>query len=369
MEPIAMIVPPVLQHLPGTITPESSASLSAGGDSGNHHSSTSRDSSTKETPSEVGDAEEGGLSPPAANTETNTVVGDTCEGDSFQAALLVSQRMKNELAAHISEWRTPNMYMNYPKLALGDVDLKNRLLDYVKAEGLVDLEALVTQSSSHYLGEMSSILERQRQRVQSSRNRGARRARDDCNAKDDVPLIRRRTSTKGQAVQPVAACTLNVPPALARDVTELVAASTSGMQNFVPPVDRQHTKGHVLQYGGHAAMLKLMDSSEMVNRAGSAENQANELARKDVVAVASTNTTTDIYNEIRGKVLRHRADFPICELAFFEGEEMDEQGKSLAPLADATMRLKWELNEEGVPVWPSSIVKEGKDTEGLPMCE
>ncbi|GLU05126.1 hypothetical protein SLE2022_222430 [Rubroshorea leprosula] len=78
--------------------------------------------------------------------------------------------------------------------------------------------------------------------------------------------------------------------------------------------------------------------------------------------MASTNTTTDIFNEVRGKVVRHRADFPIGELAFFEGEEIDEEGKSLALPANTRVRLKWELNEEGLPVWPPSVIEEGEDT-------
>ncbi|GLU06368.1 hypothetical protein SLE2022_234080 [Rubroshorea leprosula] len=44
---------------------------------------------------------------------------------------------------------------------------------------------------------------------------------------------------------------------------------------------------------------------------------------------------------------------------------MDEQGKSLAPPTNAKVRLRWELNEEEVPVWPPSVVEEGEDTEGL----
>ncbi|GKV39815.1 hypothetical protein SLEP1_g47530 [Rubroshorea leprosula] len=79
--------------------------------------------------------------------------------------------------------------------------------------------------------------------------------------------------------------------------------------------------------------------------------------------------TTEIYNEIRGKVLHHRPDFPIRELAFFDGEDIDEQGKSLAPLADTTVRLRWDLNEEEVPVWPPSVVEEGEDPAGLPSFE
>ncbi|GKV34406.1 hypothetical protein SLEP1_g42781 [Rubroshorea leprosula] len=77
------------------------------------------------------------------------------------------------------------------------------------------------------------------------------------------------------------------------------------------------------------------------------------------VAVASANTTTDIFNEVRGKVLRVQVDFPI------EGEEIDSEGKSLALPANTRVRLKWELNEEGLPVWPPAIVEEGEDAEGL----
>ncbi|GLU08948.1 hypothetical protein SLE2022_258290 [Rubroshorea leprosula] len=90
---------------------------------------------------------------------------------------------------------------------------------------------------------------------------------------------------------------------------------------------------------------------------------------KDVVAMASMNTTTKIYNDVRGKVLEHRLDFSIGELAFFEGEEFDEEGKSLASPADTTVRLRWELNEDGVPIWPPSVLEEGEDFENLPRFD
>ncbi|GKV49754.1 hypothetical protein SLEP1_g56487 [Rubroshorea leprosula] len=92
-------------------------------------------------------------------------------------------------------------------------------------------------------------------------------------------------------------------------------------------------------------------------------------ARSDAVAVASANVTTEIYNEIRGKVLQHRPDFPIHELVFFDEEELDEQGKSLAPLADTTARLRWDLNEEGMPVWSPSVLEDGEDPAGLPSFD
>ncbi|GKV19164.1 hypothetical protein SLEP1_g29458 [Rubroshorea leprosula] len=404
-----------------------------------------------------------------------------------------TERVSNELAARLSEWRTPNTYMNYLQLTVGDVDLKNWLLE-----------------------EMSSILERQRQRARGLRNRGAgsgsqrqtrfderppaapgrnsshgssnlaprlhveqrveptpsssrRRAREDFDAEDDIPLIQRRTMGPR----------ISYPDSFSYVKTDCQATMLQGMQNFVPPANQQRAKGHVQQHGGHAALIKLMDafsytvtlfecdqgarSSKMANRAASAESRADELARKvnelkedleraqtekkssiqaakeeagraedrakkaksnkektlhelsalreralqadqhvarvkaslertkrfhqrdvcfaraqgakwlvgvemfqDAVVVASANTTTDIFNEVRGKVLQVRADFPIGELAFLEGEEIDEEGKGLTQPIDTQVRLKWELNEEGLPMWPPTVVEEGVDTEGLP---
>ncbi|GLT99509.1 hypothetical protein SLE2022_169460 [Rubroshorea leprosula] len=116
-----------------------------------------------------------------------------------------TERISNDLAARLSEWRTPSAHIKYPQLLPRDVDLKNQLLKYAQGEGLIDLEALVTSEQlavfgfvdvanlfsegifSLYnldssraeayaffcAGEMSSILERQRQRAQASRGRGA----------------------------------------------------------------------------------------------------------------------------------------------------------------------------------------------------
>ncbi|GKV40124.1 hypothetical protein SLEP1_g47792 [Rubroshorea leprosula] len=105
--------------------------------------------------------------------------------------------------------------------------------------------------------------------------------------------------------------------------------------------------------------------SVVIARAQGAEWLVGSAVFQDAVAVASANVTTEIYNEIRGKVLQHRPDFPIRELVFFDEEELDEQGKSLAPLADTTVRLRWDLNEEGVPVWPPSVLEDGEDPAGL----
>ncbi|GKV51565.1 hypothetical protein SLEP1_g58207 [Rubroshorea leprosula] len=90
---------------------------------------------------------------------------------------------------------------------------------------------------------------------------------------------------------------------------------------------------------------------------------------QDAVTVASMNTTTKIYNDVRGKVLKHRPDFPINELAFFEGEEFDAEGKSLTEPSNTTVRLRWELNEEGLPTWPPFVLEEGKEFENLPRFD
>ncbi|GKU90816.1 hypothetical protein SLEP1_g4767 [Rubroshorea leprosula] len=95
-----------------------------------------------------------------------------------------AERISNDLAARLSEWRTPNAHINYPQLLPRDVDLKNQLLEYARGEGLIDLEALVTSEALVVLGfvdvtnlfsegDMSSILERQRQRAQGSRGRAS----------------------------------------------------------------------------------------------------------------------------------------------------------------------------------------------------
>ncbi|GLT82343.1 hypothetical protein SLE2022_007290 [Rubroshorea leprosula] len=44
-------------------------------------------------------------------------------------------------------------------------------------------------------------------------------------------------------------------------------------------------------------------------------------------------------------------------------------GVTLAPLADTTVRLRWDLNEEGVPVWPPSVLEEGEDPAGMPSFD
>ncbi|GKV46163.1 hypothetical protein SLEP1_g53172 [Rubroshorea leprosula] len=454
----------------------------------------------------------------------------------------VGERISNDLAARLSEWRTPNAHINYPQLLPRDVDLKNQLLKYAQGEGLIDLEALVTLEQLAVFGfvdvtnlisegEMSSILERQRQRAQSSRGRRASsaqprqtrfderpppapqprgsshrgsssssRPRADHRAETTAPGARRRTHEETESEEDEVPLARRIrsggtqPAQAARPTTsasyvraECQPAMVQAMHSFVPPLDNKRAKAFVQQHGGQVAMIKLMDAfsyavalyeseqaartentglgakckqlatekaslvddvnrlqgSEMANRAAATESRADELAAKeetvwveerakkaeadrdrtqhelgtlrnkvaeaarnlnaaeealnelkvthgrsiamaraqgaewlvgsaafqDAVAVASANVTTEVYNEIRGKLLHHRPDFPIRELVFFDEEELDEQGKSLAPLADTTVRLRWDLNEEGVPVWPPSVLEDGEDPAGLPSFD
>ncbi|GKV04478.1 hypothetical protein SLEP1_g16633 [Rubroshorea leprosula] len=171
-----------------------------------------------------------------------------------------TERISNDLAARLSEWRTPNAHINYPQLLPRDVDLKNQLLKYAQGEGLIDLEALVTSEQLALFGfidvtnlfsegEMSSILERQRQRAQASRGRGgssgqprqtrfderpppapqsppgARRlAREETESEEDeVPLTRRIRSGETQPAQAARLVTVrspNAPSATVRAAAE-----------------------------------------------------------------------------------------------------------------------------------------------------
>ncbi|GKV25424.1 hypothetical protein SLEP1_g34866 [Rubroshorea leprosula] len=95
--------------------------------------------------------------------------------------------------------------------------------------------------------------------------------------------------------------------------------------------------------------------SVSIARAQGAEWFVGSATFQDAVAVASANVTMEIYNEIRGKVLQHCPDFPIGELVFVDGEDLNKQKKSLAPLVDAT-------DPTGLPSFDAWV-------EGAPVAE
>ncbi|GKV47312.1 hypothetical protein SLEP1_g54224 [Rubroshorea leprosula] len=187
-----------------------------------------------------------------------------------------AEGISNDLTARLSEWRTPNAHINYPQLLPRDVNLKNQLLHRAEAYAFF------------CAGEMSSILERQRQRAQTSRGRGAssgqprqtrfderpppapqsrgsshrgsssssrpradhraevaapgarRRAREGAESEEDeVPLARRIRSGEThptQAARPVTVRSPNAPSATVRAATEPApaSASTSGPRIAYP---------------------------------------------------------------------------------------------------------------------------------------
>ncbi|GKV14896.1 hypothetical protein SLEP1_g25699 [Rubroshorea leprosula] len=587
VEPIAMIVPPALQNLPETITPESSANSSARDDSGNNHASPSSSLSSEETPSHgenTGDVA-GNVPdlPVVREWESRIITGrlsnlrkvpkDLLAGFRFRAAL--HHEVANGAPSISGYKKLKEMVMSYqiPRTILLRAGTQNERACTVSQTGWIpvfyavvcevgdtgqgdSVQVIIPMSAVPKLQrrkvvlplwegeepalqeqEMSSILERQHQRAQGSRGRVAgsasqrqtwfderpplapqsrcsshrgsssasraraerkveavapsarRRALEDINSKDEVPLMRRRTTVEtAPASTTVLAPQIAYPEGFSYVKTDCQPAMVQGMQSFVPPVDPfsyavalfESAQGARTQNSGLNANCKqlatekasLVDNVnrlqgfEMATRVASVESRAEELASRnnelkeelerahaekesriqatkdeathveerakkaeaerdhtlnelsslrqqvaeaakslnkaeealnrvktsqghfvsiaraqgaewlvgsaafqDAVAVASANMTTEIYNKIYGKVLQHRPDFPICELAFFDGEDLDKQGKSLAPLADATVLLRWELNEKGVPIWPPSVLEEGGDPEGLPSFD
>ncbi|GLT25137.1 hypothetical protein SLA2020_002880 [Shorea laevis] len=82
-----MVVPSKLQDLLETITPESSASSSAHGNSGYHHSSPSKSSSSERTSSDGEGMGEGASNPPTKNVEASVLVLVEWEGKTISGRL------------------------------------------------------------------------------------------------------------------------------------------------------------------------------------------------------------------------------------------------------------------------------------------
>ncbi|GKV13711.1 hypothetical protein SLEP1_g24698 [Rubroshorea leprosula] len=371
-----------------------------------------------------------------------------------------TERDNNGLAARLSEWRLGYTYMNYPTLTLDDLELKDRITNYVKEVGLVDLEALVTPEVLALRGfvDVANLFSEERC------------AHLTCSQPRRAALLRRYPHQ--QLLWVLESHTLKAlaifKPTVSSQWSRALSYSIALFESEQAARGQNHELADSCKRLAFDKVslddeVNRLQSSEMANKAASAESRANELANKvnqlqeeldrvkaekesgiqaamdevvravdrtkkaeaerdnalndlntlrrqvavadqdlarieeglrkaktqhqrcisivqaqgtewlmgadmfkDVVAVASMNTTTEIYNDVRGKVLKHRPDFPINELAFFEGEKFDEEGKILASPTDTTVRLRWELNEEGVPIWPPSVLKEGEEFKNLP---
>ncbi|GKV17629.1 hypothetical protein SLEP1_g28107 [Rubroshorea leprosula] len=353
VEPIVMIVPPELQDLPKTPTPESNASSSAHEGSGDNHSSPSEGSSSERTPNAGKDVGEGVSSPLQESMEVNVdvpmvAVRDTCEGNCVQIALLVSveyhsndvdtqiERVSNDLATRLSRWHLGHTYMNYPMITPDNLELKDRITNYVKAEGLVDLEALVTLRCSLCTGlwmlQTCSVKPPEAPRSSSQKEQGSssasqphaecrveavsvetwRCAREDSDAEDDVPLIWCRLNSGSQFGM---VCSPDVPTAPACDTAEALPTPAPSMgPRITYPKGFSYTKADcqlamALSYSvalfeseqvARGQNCELSDtckrltsdkvsledevnrpqSSEMANKAASSESRADELANK-----------------------------------------------------------------------------------------
>ncbi|GKV26835.1 hypothetical protein SLEP1_g36060 [Rubroshorea leprosula] len=284
-----------------------------------------------------------------------------------------TERMNNELAACLSKWRTPNAYMNYPQLTVGDVDLKNQLLDHVKARGLVDFEALVTPEQLALLGrneqhsrEVASMSIRLEEPWSWDEHRISAHFSHCCVATNMPSTPAREVAEPVLASSSISRPRIAYPEGFNYVKTDCQAAMVQGMQSFKPPADRQRAKGHVQQHGGHAALLKLIDVNELreelekaqVEKESSIQAVKEEVGHaEDRTKKAESNREKALYelNSLKDRVAE--ADQHITGVEASLEQKMDEQGKSLAPPVDTWVRLKWELNEEGlleVPVEPSS---------------
>ncbi|GKV26889.1 hypothetical protein SLEP1_g36103 [Rubroshorea leprosula] len=63
-----------------------------------------------------------------------------------------TERINDDIAARLSEWRVLNAHVNYPQLLLRDTNLKNQRLEYARRENLIDLKALVTSEQLAVFG-------------------------------------------------------------------------------------------------------------------------------------------------------------------------------------------------------------------------
>ncbi|GKV04133.1 hypothetical protein SLEP1_g16332 [Rubroshorea leprosula] len=201
-------------------------------------------------------------------------------------------------------------------------------------------------------------------RAASTESRAEELASRNNELKEELERVRAEKESEIQATKDEAACL--------EELAKKAKAERNNALNELSSFKQQVTKAAQNLTQVKDASNKAKKSHERsvsIACAQGAEWLVSSAVFQDAVAVASANITTKIYNEIRGKELQHCPDFPIRELAFINGEDLDEEGKSLAPLADTTVRLRWELNEEGVPVWPPSVLEEGEDLEGLPSFD
>ncbi|GKV33980.1 hypothetical protein SLEP1_g42411 [Rubroshorea leprosula] len=264
VEPITMVVPLELQDFSKAITLKSSPSSSAHGDADSHHSSTSNSPSAEATPHDGRGEGNSHNAPVFTNTKESVPVMDVWENIPIIGKL-------------------DNIYKVSQNLPLG---FRFRVALH---HDVADDATTITRFNN---------LERWC-------------AREDLDAEDDVPFIRRRTSSRAHLV---IACSSEVPSAPTSGSAE--ARSAQGMHNFVPFVDQQCVKSFVQQNNGHATRLKLMDAFNYVvalfECKQGARGQARELKESCKWLTSKKVSLEEEVNHLQSFEMTNRAAFVEC---------------------------------------------------------
>ncbi|GKV20137.1 hypothetical protein SLEP1_g30299 [Rubroshorea leprosula] len=279
-----------------------------------------------------------------------------------------TERINNDLAARLSEWRVPNAHVNYPQLLPRDTDLKNQLLEHARKENLIDLDALVTSeqlavfefvdvenlfteaywnasTNEPRVPKVARLVARNKGRHgltsghPQHHNHAARHTVDRARRQGHTPISKLRLWPPMHAgvhrAPTVAARSSNPPSATARAVAKPASASTTvsapriaypngfsyvkpdcqpamvqGMQSFVPPVDRQRARAFVQQHVGQAAMVKLMDAFSyavaLFKSEQGARSQNNELNTNCKQLAVEKASHVDDVNRLQGSKMANR---------------------------------------------------------------
>ncbi|GKV34742.1 hypothetical protein SLEP1_g43089 [Rubroshorea leprosula] len=324
VEPIAIIVPSELQDLPKSIMPKSSTNSSTVGGFGNHQSPpSSKSQSSEATPSD-----DKGVECRLSSNKTRWYY------ISRREKMMLFTSVKNKVA----KWKRQFIFVHDTRME------KNTLLDYVKEDGFVDLEALVTPEQLVTFGFVDTInlyakdpphssSHREQGSNSASRWRSNSRVQSVTTHSFDGPHASESSGAEARSAQTqVSSPKIACPEGFSYTKPKCHTTMLQDMHNFIPSMDWERPKGYMQQNSGRAAMLKLMD----------------------------------VYEDIHRKLLQHRPDFPIGKLTFMEGEEIDEQGKTLFPPFEIIVWLGWKLNKNEVLVFPLIVSEDGEDEDSLP---
>ncbi|GKV28097.1 hypothetical protein SLEP1_g37188 [Rubroshorea leprosula] len=340
-----------------------------------------------------------------------------------------TERISNELANRISEWRSGQTYMNYPTLVPDNVDLKNRLLDYVKVEGLVDLEALVTPeqlamfgfvdvANLYIEGEMSNVLgvnELNAHGVIGERatSIGKHASMNDQHCRLVTRHTKVRAPHRGWRATHSAENKLWGLARLTRHV-KVVCRAFNYMVALFKCEQEAHEQTYELiesckQLTSKKASLEdevsRLQSSKMANIVALAESQADELAnkvnalkeelekaqaeresgiqaakdkascvkeraKKNFARVEDALNRTKVSHQCSVCIARaQRAKWLVRSNMFQDAMAVALMNTTTKIYNDICGKLKWKLNEDGVPTWPPSVLEEREDFKGLPRFD